>query len=188
MSIMTSRPSTGLGDRLARYRKMAGLSAQDVSERLGGELSRSVIANIESGRKSDITVDQLLALAWVLDIPPVALALPIHEPFRHVQVVKGDSVTQSMTAATLIDWFLERPGFNERLKPAGPGRTLVLAILKALSRYQSDRRRAYLDSRRTDEQKNSDPARYAENERELAASRQELLDLGVDVAERGPLD
>ncbi|MCS5511338.1 helix-turn-helix domain-containing protein [Curtobacterium flaccumfaciens pv. betae] len=183
---MTSRPSTGLGDRLARYRKMAGLSAQELSDRVGGELSRAVIANIESGRKSDITVDQLLALAWVLDIPPVALALPVHQPFQHVQVVRGETELESTTAATLIDWFLERPGLNDRPRPAGPGRTLVLAILRALARYQNQWRRTYLDSRHSDEQKASNPARYEENERELARDRQELLDLGVEMPERGP--
>lgn len=180
---MTARPSSGLGDRLARYRKMAGMSAQDLSDNLGGELSRSVIANIESGRKTDITVDQMLAIAWVLDIPPVALALPLHEPFRHVQIVRGKNAYHSTTAARLIDWFLERPAMLEKQKPASPGRALVLATLKALSRYQNELRRTRLDRAKA-----TDSERDAENERELAASRQDLLDLGVDVTEYGPFD
>lgn len=183
---MTSRPSTGLGDRLARYRKMAGLSAQELSDRLGGELSRSVIANIESGRKTDVTVDQLLALAWVLDVPPVALALPLHEPFRHVQVVKGEAGSESTTAENLIGWFLERPGYVERDRPASPGRALVLAILRALVYYKNDR--TIVDRQRGEGQDASDPDRFAESEKHLASSRQDLLDLGVDVTEPGPLD
>lgn len=109
----------------------------------------------------------------------------MHQPFQHVQVVRGETELESTTAATLIDWFLERPGLNDRPRPAGPGRTLVLPILRALARYQNQWRRTYLDSRHSDEQKASNPARYEENERELARDRQELLDLGVEMPERG---
>ncbi|TCL80184.1 hypothetical protein EDF43_110130 [Rathayibacter sp. PhB179] len=45
-----------------------------------------MIANIESGRRSDITVDQMLALAWALGIPPAALVLPLDDPLGWVRM------------------------------------------------------------------------------------------------------
>lgn len=84
------RSSEGIGKRLAKYRKLAGLSAQQLSDKIWGEMSRAVIANIESGRKSDITIDQLLAIAWALDIPPLALAVSAETPFERISIVNGD--------------------------------------------------------------------------------------------------
>lgn len=106
---MTTRASHGIGRRLAKYRKLAGLSAQQLSDQLGGELSRSVIANIENGRRSDITVDQLIALSHVLGIPPAALALPIDEPLRFVRTTENEDDRHAMRAHTMLSWFLERP-------------------------------------------------------------------------------
>lgn len=40
-------------------------------------LPRTVISNIENGRRSKITVAEVLALAAVLEIPPVALIVPV---------------------------------------------------------------------------------------------------------------
>lgn len=97
------RSSADLGKRLTKYRKLAGLSAQQLSDRVNGEISRSVIANIESGRKTDVTVDQLLALSWALDIPPVALALPLDQPYEEVLIVDGPSpVTLPSHEAALV--------------------------------------------------------------------------------------
>ena len=86
---MTRRPTDDIGKRVARYRRIAGLSARELAERAGCGLTRGVIANLESGRKTDITVDQLFALSVVLGIPPLVLALPLDAPYRHVALTDG---------------------------------------------------------------------------------------------------
>lgn len=39
-------------------------------------LNRSVIANIESGRRKYVTVDEVFTLAYVLDVAPIHLMVP----------------------------------------------------------------------------------------------------------------
>jgi transcriptional regulator with XRE-family HTH domain len=79
---------TGWPERLAhviaaevrRYRKDRRLSAQQLSDRcakLGMEIPRSTLADLENGRRSKVTVAELLVLAAALDIPPVLLVAPL---------------------------------------------------------------------------------------------------------------
>lgn len=98
------KPSDGIGDRLAYYRKLSGMSAERLSQRV--PMSRAVIANIESGRKRDITVDEMLSLAWALDIPPVALALPIEQPNVFVDLGTSENRSDATRAHTAINWFM----------------------------------------------------------------------------------
>lgn len=86
------------------------MSAERLSQRV--PMSRAVIANIESGRKKDVTVDEMLALAWALDIPPVALALPIEQPNVFLETARGEDRSDSVRAHTVIDWFItgKKPG------------------------------------------------------------------------------
>lgn len=48
----------------------------DETERLGYPISRAAIANYESGRKKGLDVVELMVIAAVLDVPPVALLYP----------------------------------------------------------------------------------------------------------------
>ena len=68
-----------IGVRIARYRKAAGLTARELSDALGGSMSREVLANVESGRKPDISVDQLIAIAKALAVSPATLAIPVDD-------------------------------------------------------------------------------------------------------------
>ncbi|WP_349902619.1 helix-turn-helix domain-containing protein [Parafrigoribacterium humi] len=102
---MSKKPSEGLGKRLARFRKLADLSARELAEMAGYGLTRGVIANIETGRKTDITVDQLIALSAALAIPPVVLAMPIDEPYRFVRLANGKNHVHTRRVFSAMDWF-----------------------------------------------------------------------------------
>lgn len=69
-----------IGRRVAAYRKAAGMTGNDLSEVLrahyGLNLSRSTIANLETGRRP-VTVAELLAFAAAVGVSPVALVVPI---------------------------------------------------------------------------------------------------------------
>ncbi len=54
------------GPHLAAMRKERSLTQDDLAERSG--IGRFVIANIESGRKADLSVGQLAALASALGV------------------------------------------------------------------------------------------------------------------------
>jgi len=66
--------------RVKEVRQSRGWSAQALATACADhgmpQLTRSTIANIESGRRSSITVDEVMVLAYVLDIAPVHLLTP----------------------------------------------------------------------------------------------------------------
>jgi transcriptional regulator with XRE-family HTH domain len=69
-------------------RKDRGWSQAELARRLAEagaeELDRGVLANLETGRRQSVSVDELLVLALVLDTAPVHLLVPIEnaEPVK----------------------------------------------------------------------------------------------------------
>src|SRR5262245_78609 len=62
------------------WRDRREMSANELSRRtaeLGSEVPRSVIANLETGRRESISVDELLILGAALDVPPLLLLTPV---------------------------------------------------------------------------------------------------------------
>lgn len=83
--------AAAIGSQVARLRREAGLSAEDLSRRthqLGYPLARSVIANLENGRRGVVGVADVYALAAALGVPPVSLLLPA-PPDGGLEVVPG---------------------------------------------------------------------------------------------------
>ena len=63
-----------------RYRKERGLSAQKLADRcgeLGYDVPRSVIANLENGRRDSVSLAQLHILAAALEVAPALLVAPL---------------------------------------------------------------------------------------------------------------
>lgn len=76
--------SDALGRRIAQVRKARGLKASDLANRcadLGVKLSVATISDIETRRRNrSITVDELFAIAYALDVAPVHLLVPVEAP------------------------------------------------------------------------------------------------------------
>lgn len=74
-------PRAVVAKRIREVRGLRGWTALELAERCDGlgmpELNRSVIANIESGRRQDVSVTELLVFARALDVAPVNLLVPI---------------------------------------------------------------------------------------------------------------
>lgn len=76
------------------------MSAQRLSEacgELGLSIPRSVLANLESGRRETVSVAELLVLAAALEVPPLQLLFPVGyaeevEPLPGVKVTPYDAV------------------------------------------------------------------------------------------------
>ena len=177
---MSERPSKGIGKRVVKYRKLAGISARELSERIGGELSRGVIANIESGRKTDVTIDQLVALAWALDVPPVVLALPVDEPLKFVQMFQGPKVAQAIRSSSAVSWFNADANASRFNSPAGPGTVLAQALLKAINEYEWADAAARMAKIRLAEGK-IDQVRFDEDQAFLEKTAAALRSLGADL-------
>lgn len=63
------------------------MSAQDLAdetERLGHPIGRSVLANLENGRRPTLSVAELIVLAKALRVPPLLLLFPV----GHVEEVE----------------------------------------------------------------------------------------------------
>jgi transcriptional regulator with XRE-family HTH domain len=83
-----------IADAMRRRRKQLGMSAQQLADACAGvgmEIPRSVLANLESGRRTTITVAELLVLARVLDIAPILLLFSLGETEK-VEVLPGKQV------------------------------------------------------------------------------------------------
>ncbi|MGW0626052.1 helix-turn-helix domain-containing protein [Streptomyces sp. NPDC002758] len=127
-----SRLGRSIADEVKRYRRMRGMSAQQLSDacaELGHPIARSVIANFESGRRPTISVAEVLVFARALGVPPVLLLYPLGR-VEDVEVLPGN--VQRTSAA--VDWFTGRSAF--------PGRYIGIgAVDKAsgLSEWYEDR-------------------------------------------------
>jgi hypothetical protein len=95
-----------------------------------------VIANIESGRKTDVTIDQLIAMAWALIVPPVVLALPIEEPSVDVRMTENPLEKQLLWVLDAVLWFNADPDLTAEI-PEGPGLVLAPMLLKAAKEFQT---------------------------------------------------
>jgi transcriptional regulator with XRE-family HTH domain len=74
-----ARLTGSIAAEVRRQRKARGMSAQQVADectRLGVDLPRNTIADLENGRRASLSVAELLALARALDVPPLLLVFP----------------------------------------------------------------------------------------------------------------
>lgn len=74
------------GKLLAKARRQSGLSAAELAERTGGLVTRTMVTNVESGRKRDLTVIELMQVASALGISPLALMVDFDDPWGKVAV------------------------------------------------------------------------------------------------------
>jgi len=81
--------TTTIAGRIGDLRQRRGWSANDLAKRCAEQglpgLNRSVLANLESGRRRYVTVDELLTLSLVLGVSPIHLLLPTDD-YAQVEV------------------------------------------------------------------------------------------------------
>lgn len=146
---MNEQGVSPIGLNIARYRKAEGLSASELAEKVGEGLTRSVIANLESGRKDDVTVKQLVALANALGVPPACLVVDLFDPGSpapyempsrswEVFVVDDLEVKQRDTlkrSTEFFQWFGGRALFAEQ--PLEGAQKMAYEAMNALEGYNS---------------------------------------------------
>lgn len=96
---MTRRIAT----QVREHRKARKWSAQRLSDacaELGMEFPRSTLADLETGRRSHISVAEFLVLARALDVGPIDLLMR-PERDEAVELLPGTS----LSAADAADWF-----------------------------------------------------------------------------------
>ncbi|GAB2327888.1 helix-turn-helix domain-containing protein [Streptomyces variabilis] len=99
-----ARVSQVIAREVRRHRTARGMSAQtlaDACARLGHTgLQRTVISNIENGRRRDVSVADVLVLAAALEVAPAALVFPAGYA-AEVEYLPG----QTADPLEAADWF-----------------------------------------------------------------------------------
>lgn len=98
--------SNPIGQRIARYRKSAGIeTAADLATRIGHpKITTSVIQNIESGRKQDLTVLQLLEIACAIRVSPLMLLVSMNDRSRLIDIPAVGEELAGMTVEEFDRW------------------------------------------------------------------------------------
>jgi transcriptional regulator with XRE-family HTH domain len=95
-------PTRAVALRVGELRKRRGLTAAQLAEqmtRVGIPWKRGVVAKLENGLRGAVSVEELLALATVLDVAPVHLLVPFEDE-QPYQVTP----TQVEPAGAVRDW------------------------------------------------------------------------------------
>lgn len=112
MAQETDAPDWSAGLALAiagevrRHRQAQGLSAQQLADRcaaIGMPIQRSVLANLESGRRTTVTVAEVLVLAHALGVPPGVLMFPVGHK-QQCEVLPGGYLEPDFA----VDWLSGR--------------------------------------------------------------------------------
>ncbi|MDR1441882.1 MAG: helix-turn-helix domain-containing protein [Bifidobacteriaceae bacterium] len=97
-----ARWSADIGRNLGKARRAVGLTGEQLAQKtkqIGHEVTRSVIANIETGRRETVTVQDIAVLAAALGVPPVVLLYDVSGP--RVTALPG----QEMDAIEAEEWW-----------------------------------------------------------------------------------
>ncbi|MGY5034335.1 helix-turn-helix domain-containing protein [Streptomyces sp. 900116325] len=127
----SARVSRTIAQEVRRHRQAQGMSAQqlaDACDRLGANLPRTVISNIENGRRGNVTVAEVSVLAEALQVAPTALVFPVGYA-DEVEHLPGRTV--SPLEAT--DWWNGEPASSE----------WALALLRKHRSLETQIRRLY---------------------------------------------
>lgn len=121
--------------RVQREKRRPKMSAQELSDRcsdLGYAIPRSVLTNLENGRRETVTVAELLVLAAALGVPPLLLVFPVgaEDDVEALPDVSADAwdAFRWATGTHLQDKLTGRP-------PSTDG--FSLAVLNAYREYQN---------------------------------------------------
>ena len=122
---------------MRELRRRRGWSAAQLGEAMSGQgipWDRSIVANLENGRRASVSVDEWLALAYVLEVPPISLLV---SPDPNAEYMATPALATS--AGRIEPWVagsLPLPGIDPHLYGSD----------RARARWTPDReeRRAYL--------------------------------------------
>jgi transcriptional regulator with XRE-family HTH domain len=100
------RNAKSLGDRIQAARKARGVrSAQALADLVGNNtVSASTLHNIETGRLTNISLSQLLNIAFALKVAPSFLLAPLGRPNEVIDLPSLSPGLSAMTAAEFDAW------------------------------------------------------------------------------------
>ena len=114
------RSTTGIGQRIKTLRRERGFkAARDLADAIpGGNVSVDVLENLESGRKADLSVSQLLNIARALRVPPSLLLASVTSPSSTLDLPNLSEDFDTMSAGEFDAWFSGISGSDHRAADA----------------------------------------------------------------------
>jgi transcriptional regulator with XRE-family HTH domain len=147
------RSETNIGARIKLARKVRGFrTTRDLADAIhGGNITQAILENIESGRKADISVTQLLNIARGLGVPVSMLLAPIGTPDSELDLPNLSDDFNCMTAAEFDCWLSATPASSYRPRVAAERVDIdILTSLRELGslRREIDRLRIVVETRK----------------------------------------
>lgn len=87
---------------MRELRKSRGWAAERLANEMrtvGIPWDRSIVANLEAGRRATLSVDEFIALAFVLDVAPVHLLIPTQPGTAYQVAPKGPTTVPEFARA-----------------------------------------------------------------------------------------
>ncbi|MEY9853490.1 transcriptional regulator with XRE-family HTH domain [Leifsonia sp. EB41] len=114
------RAEAGIGTRIRMARRQRGFrTTRDLADTIpGGNVTEAVLENIESGRKADLSVSQLLNIARGLNVPLSMLLAPMGRPDSELDLPNLSDEFAGMTAAEFDCWLSATPASSYRPRTA----------------------------------------------------------------------
>lgn len=104
MAEFSTAHTIGTRIRLARRERGYRTTAELAAAIPDGNVTESILENIESGRKADISVSQLLNIARGLNVPVSMLLAPVGRPDAELDLANLSADFSGMTAAEFDSW------------------------------------------------------------------------------------
>lgn len=97
---------SGIGNRIQAIRKQHGIrSAKDLADAIPSDnVTEAIIQNIEAGRKQDLSVSQLLNIAWALRVTPIFLLAAIGRPLAKLDISNLSSSFDDVSVVEFDAW------------------------------------------------------------------------------------
>jgi len=134
------RTAGSLGARIQAARKQRGFrTTRDLAQAINvGNVSESIIENIEAGRKVNVDISQLLNIAKALSVSPSFLLAPLGTPDAKVDLPNLSKDLSAMTALEFDAWAM---GTNEgEYRPTTMDERTSVAELQALREWAALRK------------------------------------------------
>lgn len=114
MADFRTETSVGARIRLARRERGFRTTAELANAIPGGNVTEAILENIESGRKADISVSQLLNIARGLNVPISMLLTPIATPDGVLDLPNLSDDFEGMSVAEFDSWLSATPSSSYR--------------------------------------------------------------------------
>jgi transcriptional regulator with XRE-family HTH domain len=137
------RTTAGIGARIQAIRKLRGMRyAHELAAAIpGGALTEAMIQNIESGRKENLTVTQLLNIAFALKVAPTYLLAAMGNSAAPLDLPGLSDGLSKLSAIEFDSWFsgLEVVGTPSWTSSDDKNERMQLAALRELQKSLHER-------------------------------------------------